>query len=156
MSAPVDAGTDFTFKIAWKDKNGEGLKELDRIQVTGATVSKKNANGATVKVSLATGEKEKKITFTGIPVGAQITITENGKSGWSQVKPPKDGKYLLTISENASENAVTITNSYSASGSWTPDVTKKLVADGRTLKDKEFNFVIKDQAGSTVMTGTNE
>ena len=22
MSAPVDAGTDFTFKIAWKDKNG--------------------------------------------------------------------------------------------------------------------------------------
>ena len=155
MSAPVDAGTDFTFKIAWKDKNGKGLKELDRIQVTGATVSKKNANGATVKVSLATGEKEKKITFTGIPVGAQITITENGKSGWSQVKPPKDGKYLLTISENASENAVTITNSYSASGSWTPDVTKKLVAGGRTLKDKEFNFVVKDQAG-TVMTGTND
>ena len=155
VSAPVDAGTDFTFKIAWKDKNGKGLKELDRIQVTGATVSKKNANGATVKVSLATGEKEKKITFTGIPVGAQITITENGKSGWSQVKPPKDGKYLLTISENASENAVTITNSYSASGSWTPDVTKKLVAGGRTLKDKEFNFVVKDQAG-TVMTGTND
>ena len=143
MSAPVDAGTDFTFKIAWKDKNGKGLKELDRIQVTGATVSKKNANGATVKVSLATGEKEKKITFTGIPVGAQITITENGKSGWSQVNPPKDSKYLLTISENASENAVTVTNSYSASGPWTPDVTKKLVAGGRTLKDKEFNFVIK-------------
>lgn len=72
------------------------------------------------------------------------------------MNPPKDGKYLRTISENASENAVTVTNSYSASGPWTPDVTKKLVADGRTLKDKEFNFVVKDQAGSTVMTGTND
>ena len=37
VSAPVDAKTDFTFKVAWKDKNGKGLKELDRIQAVSYT-----------------------------------------------------------------------------------------------------------------------
>lgn len=61
----------------------------------------------------------------------------------------------LTLAENAESNQITVTNSYSASGTWTPKATKKLVAGGRTLKDKEFSFVVKDQARNTVMTGSN-
>ena len=57
--------------------------------------------------------------------------------------------------EDASKNTITVTNSYSASGTWTPKATKKLNAGGRKLKNNEFRFVVKDQAGNTVMTGSN-
>ncbi|MBD9014249.1 MAG: hypothetical protein EGR15_06560, partial [Lachnospiraceae bacterium] len=138
VTAPVDADTTFTFQIEWRDKDGNALKKPENITIT-----------------VKKGETVGTITFTGIPVGAKITVTEGGKSGWSEVNRPADGKYLLTINEDASKNTITVTNSYSASGPWTPSVTKKLVAGGRTLKDKEFSFVVKDQAGNTVMTGSN-
>ena len=155
VTAPVDADTTFTFQIEWRDKDGNALKKPENITITGASNVWKNTWNAGASLTVKKGETVGTITFTGIPVGAKITVTEGGKSGWSEVNRPADGKYLLTINEDASKNTITVTNSYSASGTWTPKATKNLNAGGRKLKDKEFSFVVKDQARNTVMTGSN-
>ncbi len=45
-------------------------------------------------------------------------------------------------------------NTYSAIGSWTPEVTKELT--GRALKYQEFTFVLKDSEGVVLQTVQNE
>lgn len=45
-------------------------------------------------------------------------------------------------------------NTYLASGSWTPEVTKELT--GRALKYQEFTFVLKDSEGQVLQTVKND
>jgi len=52
------------------------------------------------------------------------------------------------------EEGITFTNRYSAGNAWTPNVTKELV--GRELKDKEFEFVLKDRQGNVLEKVKND
>ena len=54
------------------------------------------------------------------------------------------GSLKANVSLTSSTNV--FKNTYNASGSWTPEVRKKL--EGRPLKDKEFTFYLKDPAGT--------
>jgi pilin isopeptide linkage protein len=59
-----------------------------------------------------------------------------------------------TTQTTAQVNVSNTKSSHQASGEVTLEGTKKLT--GRTLKDKEFNFVVKDESGNTVSNGTND
>lgn len=49
-----------------------------------------------------------------------------------------------------SSKEIQLTNTYQASGSWTPQVVKVLQAGGRTLRAGEFQFVLKDHLGHPI------
>ena len=155
VEAAVSEGTTFTFNLTWHKAEKDWAEfDTSKLAITGGEFEgTPNSWGATVKITVKAGEKAGTATITGLPVGVYVEkITEQTKSGWT-MKSLTPG--TLTLAENAESNQITVTNSYSASGTWTPKATKKLNAGGRKLKNNEFRFVVKDQAGNTVMTGTN-
>ncbi|MEI3192988.1 MAG: FctA domain-containing protein [Lachnospiraceae bacterium] len=155
VTEAVSQDTEFTFNVKWNVSIPDGYKFKVTDSQGKEIINNLNKNGGNITIKVPKNTSTGKVTISGIPVGTEITITEQGKAGWSQVNQPADGKYLLTINKDASKNVITVTNSYSASGTWTPKATKKLNAGGRKLKNNEFRFVVKDQAGNTVMTGSN-
>ncbi|HHW93680.1 MAG TPA: Cna B-type domain-containing protein, partial [Clostridiaceae bacterium] len=60
------------------------------------------------------------------------------------------GQLIATVT---SPEDTTFNNTYEASGSWTPEVTKVLV--GRELKAEEFSFRLKDSDDKLLQTKTN-
>lgn len=153
---PVTSDTTFSFTVT--AKKDDALLTLENLTVTGGTVSLDNAKTkAVVEVKVPAGISAGSVTINGIPVGAEITITEGTKAGWVVIDPEAgdstDKKISIALKEELSENAASFTNEYRPTGEWTPSGTKALT--GRTLTDGAFHFVVKE-GNAVVSYGTNK
>lgn len=158
---------EFTFKVFQEktDENGkivlETVKDADGKEITGT-------NDASGKISFGTityGDNDIGKVYhykiqEDIPEDAVdnekdgITYSTVGYDATVTVKVNSEGKFIPGVSYT---NNKTITNTYEASGKFTPTAEKKLT--GRDLKDGEFYFTIVEGEGEnaeTVSTGTND
>ena len=162
----------FTFTVALKDAKGEALTKEYAYTVTdesGTEIKKGKATDGT-EISFQHGQTA---VITGLPVGAQYTVTEKAVTGYitsvnGQVSNAASG--TIAAEETA---AADFTNTYSVAGSLTGSdaltVTKKLVgrewldtdtfkyqltaADEATKKAVEGRFItLPDNAGSLEIT----
>ena len=162
----------FTFTVALKDAKGEALTKEYAYTVTdesGTEIKKGKATDGT-EISFQHGQTA---VITGLPVGAQYTVTEKAVTGYiTSVNGQVSNAASGTIA--AEETAVAdFTNTYSVTGSLTGSdaltVTKELVgrewldtdifayrltaADEATKKAVEGKFItLPDNAGSLEIT----
>lgn len=162
----------FTFTVALKDAKGEALTKEYAYTVTdesGTEIKKGKATDGT-EISFQHGQTA---VITGLPVGAQYTVTEKAVTGYiTSVNGQVSNAASGTIA--AEETAVAdFTNAYSVTGSLTGSdaltVTKELVgrewldtdifayrltaADEATKKAVEGKFItLPDNAGSLEIT----
>ena len=82
------------------------------------------------------------VTYDGKTVNVKVTVTYNKETGELKAKLAEDSE------------AIAFQNSYETKTSIGLEGTKSL--EGRTLKDGEFTFEVKDKAGKVVATGSNK
>ena len=84
-----------------------------------------------------------------LPSGLQYTVTEEEKTGWSQLGAiGTEGEIEIGIEKEA-----TFSNGFNPDGVLVLDGTKILT--GRALEKEEFMFNVLDEDGNAVATGTN-
>ncbi|MGI5873610.1 MAG: Spy0128 family protein [Bacillota bacterium] len=81
------------------------------------------------------------VTYDAFEVKATVTVTDNGEGS-------------LEAKVSYGENGNTFTNTYAAGTAYAVIEAKK-VLEGRTLKDGEFSFDLKDADGKVLQTKTN-
>lgn len=165
----------FTFTVALKDAKGEALTKEYAYTVTGESgeeIKKGKATDGT-EISFQHGQKA---VITGLPAGAQYTVTETAVAGYTtSVNGQAGNEASGTIAADATA-AADFTNTYSVTGSLTGSdaltVTKKLVgrewlntdtfkyqltaADEATKKAVEGKFItLPDNAGSLEITNAS-
>ncbi len=137
----------FEFTLAADAENPEGA-ELPEVTVVNATAETK-----TVAFDEIVFSKRGTYKFT-------ITETQGTLDGVSYDTVAKefvvvvedDGVGSLYIDEVTNKGSVEITNVYSSVGAI--QFAAKKVLDGRELKDGEFTFVLKNEAGEVLQTAT--
>ena len=82
------------------------------------------------------------VTYDSKTVNVKVTVTYNKETGELKAELAKDSE------------AIAFQNSYETKTSIGLEGTKSL--SGRTLKDGEFTFEVKDKAGKVVATGSNK
>ncbi len=82
------------------------------------------------------------VTYDSKTVNVKVTVTYNKETGELKAELAKDSE------------AIAFQNSYDTETSIGLEGTKSL--SGRTLKDSEFTFEVKDKAGKVVATGSNK
>ncbi|HHX30385.1 MAG TPA: VWA domain-containing protein, partial [Clostridiaceae bacterium] len=90
-------------------------------------------------VEVVPGSPETGMTYDALVVTITVDIEDAGGG-------------LLTVTPHYPADTE-FNNAFTASGSWTPQVTKTL--EGRTLKNGEFSFQLKDEDGNVLQTKTN-
>ena len=133
----------FPFTLVLTDKDGQPVSKKFKATLAGNPVEV----GATYEFELADKEK---LVVEGIPKDTHYAVTEGAdKPGFSLSgdKRTQDG----TI-EIGKEAAVSFTNVYATSASWTPKAKKML---NRALKDGEFSFTISGGNLSQAQTSTS-
>lgn len=148
----VNEDTEFTFEVTGT-YNGKAI-DYSKVTVSGNTEVINNNNSIKVTVTVPKDASESgNVTFTGIPVGTEIRVSEEGKAGWSIVEA--QSKLELELAEDAS-NEIIVTNQYKASSSWTPEAAKELTGRPFTTGE-EFKFIVTEEKGGqkeTVSEGT--
>ena len=156
----------YTAKGSWTPKGSKEMTGRDYKEGESFTYSVKE-NGEEVATGSNTANGD--ITFTSIDyelkdVGTHTyTISENAgeDAGMAydnteytvKVTVTDAGNGKLDVKEEYVDGAVEFTNTYTAEGSWTPEGTKTLI--GRDFGENEtFKFVVKDEKGQEVSTGT--
>ena len=165
----------FTFTVALKDAKGEALTKEYAYTVTGESgeeIKKGKATDGT-EISFQHGQKA---VITGLPAGAQYTVTETAVAGYTtSVNGQAGNEASGTIAADATA-AADFTNTYSVAGSLIGSdaltVTKELVgrewldtdtfayqltaADEPTQKAVEGKFItLPDNAGSLEITNAS-
>ena len=152
------ADGEFTFTLARKDgtqkvtavNDAEGNISFrnDAIKVTLADMQDENADGGyaaektfTYLLTEQPGAEGTGLTYDTTPKTVKVKATYNKTTGELALALDKD-----------SEN-ITITNKYTDSDSVALNGVKYL--EGRSLKDGEFTFIVTDEDGKEVTTGTN-
>ena len=123
-------------QIAFKDNLKYDLKDLS--DGKGGYLKEKTY---TYKVKENPGTEEA-VTYDSTVKTVEVKVTHNAESG------------KVTAELTDKSEALTFTNSYDTSASIELNGTKTLT--GRTQKAGEFQFEVKDSAGTTVATGTND
>ena len=135
---------EFTFQL--KDYEGNVIE----------TVTNKDAGKITFKEITYTAEDVAKspITYTVSEVkGTEEGITYDEHVETIQVTLKDDGKGTITATANRNGNDISFINTYSAKGEFIPGAKK--VLEGRTLKEGEFSFELKDADGNVLETAKN-
>ena len=128
----------FTFTVELKDAKGSALTEEYAYTVTGENgeeIKKGNATNGT-EISFQHGQKA---VITGLPAGAQYTVTETKVAGYTTSVNGQAGNVASgTITADATA-AVDFTNTYSVSGSLSGSdaLTVTKVLEGREWLDKD-------------------
>ena len=162
----------FTFTVALKDAKGEALTKEYAYTVTdesGAEIKKGKATDGT-EISFQHGQKA---VITGLPAGAQYTVTETAVAGYTTSVNGQAGNAASGTIAAEETAAADFTNTYSVAGSLIGSdaltVTKELVgrewldtdtfayqltaADEPTQKAVEGKFItLPDNAGSLEIT----
>ena len=161
----VNGDTEKKFEIQVKLKNADGavldsdtLKGLKAIDQDGKEVEL-NWQEGTATITLAHDETLK---IPGLPVGTayevkEIHVPSGYTSSVSVMSPAETGQQESSQQEAYGTIAVgtaevVVTNTYAASGSWTPSGTKTLT--GRDMMAGEFRFTVTED-GRTVAAGEN-
>ncbi|HHT20592.1 MAG TPA: hypothetical protein GXZ74_04045 [Tissierellia bacterium] len=127
-------------------------------------------DGERVRVGTATNNADGTITFEQIvytpeDIGTHeyVIVEVSGGLGGVEyseteifvtvVVGPTEGSPTLTVTATYEPDHKTFSNSYSATGSWTPEVTKVLT--GRALRDGEFSFEVRE-GDEVISTGRND
>ena len=127
--------------------------------VTGTTLSSQTF---TVKVSWGDGSEATTVTLNAdnnwtwtsgyLSAGTSYTVSETDlPTGYTLASITNGGEGTI---EAGDSDQVTVTNSYSASGSWTPVATKTLTG-GINLEGGAYSFTL-DEGEDTLQTATNE
>ena len=134
----IDKTKSFTFKVELKDAKGAALTKEYAYTVTGE-------NGEEIKKGNATNDTEisfqhgQKAVITGLPAGAQYTVTETEAGGYTtSVNGQVSNMASGTITADATA-AVDFTNTYSVAGSLSGSdaLTVTKVLEGREWLDKD-------------------
>ena len=165
----------FTFTVALKDAKGEALTKEYAYTVTGESgeeIKRGNATDGT-EISFQHGQKA---VITGLPAGAQYTVTETAVAGYTTSVNGQAGNEASGTIAAEETAAADFTNTYSVTGSLTGSdaltVTKKLVgrewldtdtfeyqltaADEVTKKAVEGRFItLPDNAGGLEITNAS-
>lgn len=145
----AEVGRTFEMRIALT-KGGAALDGTYPFKVhdeSGKTLSSGTvASGGSVRI--AAGQKAE---IYGIPAGAAYTVSEASMPGGFTQTASSGAAGTVQAGTSASAS---FTNSYSASGSFTPSATKRLT--GAKLQDGQFTFLLKDDGGNTISTATNK
>lgn len=107
------------------------------------------------------------VNYTEADIGKSYTYTISEDAGTLSGVSYDPASYTVTVSitdgtdklnvaavYSNGKDGVEFVNSYTATGSFTPVVTK--VLNGRQMTDGEFAFTMKDEQGETVATGTSK
>lgn len=146
----AEDGHTFPMKVVL-EKDGTALAGTYPYQVldgTGTVLSSGTlASGDTLSI-----EAGQKAEVSGIPAGTSYTVSEPGMPSGGFTQTASSGA-TGTIEAGAAA-AASFTNTYDASGSFTPTATKTLT--GASLQDGEFAFLLKDSDGKTISTAANK
>ena len=147
----------FTFTVALKDAKGEALTKEYAYTVTGESgeeIKRGNATDGT-EISFQHGQKA---VITGLPAGAQYTVTETETAGYTTSVNGQAGNEASGTIAAEETAAADFTNTYSVAGSLigseTLTVTKELA--GREWLDTDrFAYALTpaDEATATVVNG---
>ena len=147
----------FNFTVALKDASGEALTKEYAYTVTGENgeeIKKGNATDGT-EISFQHGQTA---VITGLPAGAQYTVTEKAVAGYTTSVNGQAGNVASGTITADTTAAADFTNTYSVTGSLigsdTLTVTKELV--GREWLDTDrFAYVLTpaDEATATAVNG---
>ena len=172
----INKEQNFTFTVALKDAKGEALTKEYAYTVTdesGTEIKKGKATDGT-EISFQHGQKA---VITGLPAGAQYTVTEKAVTGYTTSVNGQAGNAASGTIAAEETAAADFTNTYSVTGSLTGNdaltVTKKLVgrewldtdtfkyqltaADEATKKAVEGKFItLPDNAGNLEITKGSE
>lgn len=146
-STSVSASKAFSFTVTLASRSGASLSGSYTVAYSDGT-SGTVKNGGTI--SLKGGQSA---TISGLPAGATWTVSESSASGYAASASSLSG----TIAAGAMSTA-SFTNTYSASGSWTPSASKTLKTSAGTavsMTKGQFGFQVKDSSGTVVSTGTS-
>ena len=120
-TVPVSEDTEFEFTItAKKDSANVSFESVTWTPNSSNVTVEKSSDNRTLTVKLKVLNQSAQsdvVTFNGIPVGAQVTITEAYKEKWA-VSSPTSGSTVLSINSSGN-NAAVFTNK--------PDVTSHTV-----------------------------
>lgn len=148
----IDKEKEFTFIVALKDAKGTALTKEYAYAVTGESgeeIKKGNAADGT-EISFQHGQKA---VITGLPAGAQYTVTEKEVDGYTTTVNGNAGNAASgTITSNTTAEA-NFTNTYSVAGSLSGSealkVTKELT--GRKWLDTDtFSYTLTAADEATV------
>lgn len=103
------------------------------------------SSGGSVRIAAS-----QKAEISGLPAGTAYAVSEEDMPGGFMQTASSGAAGTIQAGTPAS---VSFTNSYSASGSFTPSATKRLT--GAKLREGEFTFLLKDADGKTISTATN-
>ena len=147
----------FTFTVALKDAKGEALTKEYAYTVTGESgeeIKRGNATDGT-EISFQHGQKA---VITGLPAGAQYTVTEKAVTGYTTSVNGQVGNAASGTIAAEETAAADFTNTYSVAGSLIGSdaltVTKELV--GREWLDTDrFAYALTpaDEATATAVNG---
>ena len=147
----------FTFTVALKDAKGEALTKEYAYTVTGESgeeIKRGNATDGT-EISFQHGQKA---VITGLPAGAQYTVTEKAVAGYTTSVNGQAGNEASGTIAAEETAAADFTNTYSVAGSLIGSdaltVTKELV--GREWLDTDhFAYMLTpaDEATATAVNG---
>lgn len=153
----IDKKQTFTFTVALKDAKGEALTKEYAYTVTdesGAEIKKGKATDG-IEISFQHGQKA---VITGLPAGAQYTVTETAVAGYTTSVNGQAGNEASGIIAAEETAAADFTNTYSVAGSLIGSdaltVTKELV--GREWLDTDrFAYALTpaDEATTTAVNG---
>ncbi len=133
----------FTFDVSIADITSSINFDWNSVTWTNAkSVVKQDNSTVRVQLELAVGTQAKTVSCDGIPAGSKITVQEiDLPNGWTIV----ENESALEISKaaiNKNSNVLTVTNEYSAEGSWKPSAKK---AFNRPYKNNEtFTYEISE------------
>ena len=147
----------FTFTVALKDAKGEALTKEYAYTVTGESgeeIKRGNATDGT-EISFQHGQKA---VITGLPAGAQYTVTETAVAGYTTSVNGQAGNAVSGTIVAEETAAADFTNTYSVAGSLSGSdaltVTKELA--GREWLDTDrFAYALTpaDEATTTAVNG---
>ena len=132
---------EFTYTLTVADESGNALSDLQLV-VNGVTTVISSGGS----FSLGDGQSAE-VT---LPSRARYTVTQGSSEGFQTVASGSSGTLDLRQVDEAKASFV---NTYSATGSFTPSVTK--VLKGEELEAGQFAFELRDADGAFVASATN-
>ncbi|MDO5435382.1 MAG: FctA domain-containing protein, partial [Clostridia bacterium] len=136
---------EFSFALNLTDAEGAGINGTFPTDLDG-TAGTLTVTDGIAEFVLKDGET---LRIDEIPALTGYTVFEETLPGFTAVLTGDTGTIEPTVTAEANAE-----NTYAANGEWTPEVTKTMT--GRDLRDGEFTFLVKDETGAVVSTGTNK
>lgn len=158
----------FTFTVSLNDSSDNALAGTYTTKAEGAGIE--SVTEGTIEVANGVGEVTlqagQKVTIEGLPAGAEYTVEEAAYDGYttsvavdgSEGAVGNSASGTIARTEVKTASTVAFTNTYAATGSWTPTVGKKLLnAYGlaQDLKGDEFEFGLYDSNNKQIATARN-